>query len=114
MSSFAQNARTATIGTLALAYTALTFSVAVVPAPANAATGPYYRAELAQPVADGTEIVRGTAWTCKGNVCVANKANSRPAIVCQRLAAKKGEVVSFAIEGEALSADDLARCQVQG
>ena len=112
MSSFAQTARNATVGTLALVYTALTFSVAVVPTPAEAAaSGPYYRAVLSQPVETGTEVVRGTAWNCKGTVCVANKANSRPVIVCQRLAGKKGEVVSFTVEGEALPAEDLAKCQ---
>ncbi|UIP06841.1 hypothetical protein LY632_00115 [Erythrobacter sp. SDW2] len=112
MSSFAHTARNASIGTLALVYTALTFSVAAVPTPAEAAdTAPYYRAELAQPVEAGIEIVRGTAWSCKGTVCVANKGNSRPAIICQRLADKKGEIVSFKIEGEALPAEDLAKCQ---
>lgn len=112
MSSFAHNARNATIGTLALAYTALTFSVALVPTPAHAAGGSaYYRAELSQPVETGTEVVRGTAWTCKGNVCVAAKGNSRPAIVCQRLAAKKGEVTGFTVAGEALAAEEMAKCK---
>jgi hypothetical protein len=111
MSSFAHTARTASIGTLAVLYTALTFGVAITPAPAEAAGTSYYRAELAQPVEAGIEVVRGTAWSCKGTVCVANKGNSRPAIICQRLADKKGEIVSFTIEGEALPAEDLAKCQ---
>ena len=111
MSSFAHTARNASVGTLALVYTALTFGVAVAPTTAEAAGTTYYRAELAQPVETGVEVVRGTAWSCKGTVCVANKANSRPAIVCQRLADKKGEIVSFTIEGEALPAEDLAKCQ---
>ncbi len=112
MSSFANPARAASIGALALVYTALTFGVALAPTPANATTGgPYYRAELAQPVETGVEVIRGTAWSCKGNVCVAGKGTSRPAIMCQRLADKKGNVVSFTIEGEALPAEDLAKCQ---
>lgn len=112
MSSFAHTARNAAVGTLALAYTALTFGVAAAPAPAEAAGNTaYYRAELAQPVEAGVEVVRGTAWSCKGTVCVAAKGTSRPAIMCQRLAGKKGEIVSFKIEGEALPAEDLAKCQ---
>ena len=111
MTSFAQTARNASVGTLALVYTALTFGAAVAPTPAEAAGNAYYRAELAQPVEAGVEVVRGTAWSCKGTVCVANKANSRPAIVCQRLADKKGEIVNFTSEGEALPAEDLAKCQ---
>lgn len=112
MFSLSHTARTATVGTLALVYTALTFGAAVAPTPANAAgNGTYYRAELSQPVEAGVEVIRGTAWNCKGTVCVAGKANSRPAIVCQRLAGKKGDVVSFSIEGEALPAEDLAKCQ---
>lgn len=112
MSSFAHTARNASIGTLAIVYAALTIGVAVAPTPANASTGGvYYRAELAQPVETGVEVVRGTAWSCKGNICVAAKANSRPSIVCQRLAGKKGEIVNFTIEGEALPAEDLAKCQ---
>ena len=96
MSSFAPTARNASIGTLAVLYTALTFGVATTPAPAEAASTAYYRAELAQPVETGVEVVRGTAWSCKGTVCVANKANSRPAIVCQRLADKNKQPSSSA------------------
>lgn len=111
MTSFAKNTRNATVGALAVFYTALTFGAAVTPAPALAGEGPYYRAEFAQPVEAGTEIVRGTPWTCAGNVCVAPKSNSRPVIVCQRAAGEFGDVTSFTVEGEDLAEDKLAKCQ---
>lgn len=111
MTSFAKTARNATVGGLALVYTALTFGVATAPAPALASDGVYYRAVMAQPVKTGTKVVRGTAWSCKGNVCVAAKSNSRPAIVCQRLAGKVGDVQEFTIEGETIDQDTLAQCQ---
>lgn len=111
MTSFAHTARAASIGGIALLYTALTFGATLAPAPAQAAEGPYYRAELAQPVETGTQVIRGTAWSCKGTVCVARKSNSRPVIVCQRLSNKVGDITAFAIEGEAIAEDKLARCQ---
>ena len=111
MTSFANPLRTVAIGGLALAYTALTFGATLAPTPAYAASGVYYRAELAQPVKTTTEVIRGTAWTCKGNVCVAEKSNSRPVIVCQRLANEMGEVTGFTVEGEAIAEDKLAKCQ---
>lgn len=116
MTSFAHTvrnaARNASVGGLALFYTALTFGVATAPAPAMAFDGHYYRAEFAQPVEAGTQIIRGTPWACEGNVCVANKGNSRPVIMCQRLNKKvDGELVNFTIEGEALEGEKLAKCQ---
>ena len=111
MTSFANTARNATVGGLALVYTALTFGVATAPTPALASDGVYYRAELAQPVESKTEIVRGTAWSCKGTVCVARKSNSRPVIVCQRVAKELGDVKSFTVKGETIAEDKLAKCQ---
>ncbi|MDC0887259.1 hypothetical protein OAS19_05665 [Altererythrobacter sp.] len=111
MTSVTNTFRTISIGGVALAYTALTFGAAIAPTPAYAASGAYYRAELAKPVEAGTEIIRGTAWNCKGTVCVANKSNSRPVIVCQRLANEMGDVTAFTVKGEALAGDKLARCQ---
>ena len=116
MTSFAQTAhkatRNATVGALAVLYTALTFGAAVTPAPAAAFDGHYYRAEFSQPVESGTQIIRGTPWACEGNVCVAQKGNSRPVIMCQRLNGKvDAELVNFTVEGEALEADKLAKCQ---
>ncbi|GAA4044401.1 CC_3452 family protein [Parerythrobacter jejuensis] len=111
MTSFANTLRTASIGGMALVYTALTFGATLAPTPAYAASGVYYRAELAQPVETKTEVVRGTAWSCKGNICVARKSNSRPVIVCQRAAREFGDITSFTVKGEAIAEDKLAKCQ---
>lgn len=95
---------------IALAWTALTFGTAISPAPAEAANGPYYRAELAAPVSATRSIVSGTVFTCNGTACAAGKATSRPAIVCARLAKDVGPVARFTADGKELSAEELARC----
>ncbi len=94
----------------ALAWTALTIGTAISPAPAQAAEGPYYRAELAAPVTATKPIVSGTIFNCTGTNCAGGKATSRPAIVCARLAKEVGEVAAFTANGKALAAEELARC----
>lgn len=71
----------------------------------------YYRAELVQPIEeDRTEIVRGVMWRCEGDKCIGTQGNSRPVIDCTRFAREFGEVASFTARDEALSVEDLARC----
>ncbi len=97
---------------MAIAYTALTFGAALTPVAAEARdSGPHYRAELAQPTDKTLEIVRGTPWQCSGNVCVAPKAGSRPVNVCKNFVREFGEVTSFAVKGEQLAAEKMAKCQ---
>ena len=72
--------------------------------------GPYYRAELTQPAADSQVIAGGVLWMCEGTQCFAGKGTSRPVVMCKRLAAETSAVMSFSYGGEALGADDLARC----
>ncbi|MEL7444577.1 MAG: hypothetical protein AAGK02_02045 [Pseudomonadota bacterium] len=93
----------------AVAYTGLTFGIATAPAPA-AASGAYYMAELAQPADDNRAVASGVAWSCKGNICVANKGTSRPMRICRGLAREFGEIKSFTAKGEALAEDKLAKC----
>lgn len=72
--------------------------------------GPTYRAELVQP-ASATRIITGTVlWSCTGTTCTAARATSRPAIVCARFVREVGAVASFAVNGTAMAAEDLARC----
>jgi hypothetical protein len=94
----------------ALAWTVLTIGTAVSPAPAHAAEGAYYRAELTAPASSGHAVVGGLVWKCADTACAAPKGTSRPAIVCARLAKEVGEVSTFSAGGKALEADDLARC----
>lgn len=69
-----------------------------------------YRAELAQPATTARLAAGGVVWTCAGNACTAPRSNSRPAIVCARLAREAGTLSSFAVSGAAISGSDLERC----
>ncbi|MGN6499898.1 MAG: CC_3452 family protein [Tsuneonella sp.] len=98
----------------ALAWTALTFGAALTPAPAHAGeTGAFYRAELAAPAAEARPIAAGVAWFCNDDSCAATKGTSRPVIVCARLVKEVGPVASFTAGGEALDAEQLAKCNGQ-
>ena len=94
----------------ALAWTSLTIGTAVMPAPAAAAEGAYYRAELTAPAAKTSAISNGLVWKCAETSCAAGKGTSRPAVVCARLVKQVGEVSTFTAGGKALEADELARC----
>lgn len=96
-----------------LAWTALSFGTAIAPTPANAAEGPFYRAELAAPAQPGKTIASGQVWSCNETACVSGKGTSRPAIVCARLVKQVGPVASFVADGKALKADALAKCNGQ-
>lgn len=94
----------------ALAWTTLTFGTAITPAPASAAEGAYYRAELTAPASKGSAVAGGLVWKCAQTNCAAPKGTSRPAVVCARLAKEVGAVNTFTAGGKALEAEDLARC----
>lgn len=102
--------RNGAIGVLALAYTSITFGAALAPAPVYAADGAYYRAELAQPAKEDRAVAGGVAWFCKGNVCVAERGNSRPVRMCESLVRELGPVADFKVDGDALEAEQLATC----
>lgn len=111
MTTFFPNNAKAVAAFAALAWTTLSFGAALAPAPANAAeAGPFYRAELAAPAAEARPIAGNLAWSCSDTSCAAGKGNSRPVIVCARLAKEVGPVASFVADGEALTEDQLARC----
>lgn len=108
LSSPVSRSASAIIG--ALAWTTLSFGAALAPTPAVAAEAPYYSVKLASPAKQGTTIAGGVVWYCDGDACVARKANSRPGIVCQKLAREAGTVTSFSYDGEALTDEALAKC----
>lgn len=97
---------------LALAWTAVSFSAALTPAPALAQnpSKAYYRAELAQPAAQPKAIAGDLVWACNGTSCVADKGTSRPLRICRELNRKFGTVANFTAKGELLPAEDLAKC----
>jgi hypothetical protein len=75
-------------------------------APAAAAS---YSATLATP-SNGQFIARDISWNCAGAVCHGATETSRPAVLCQSLAKRAGRIDSFMVDGRALAAADLERC----
>lgn len=94
----------------ALVYTGLSFGVATGAAPVEAAGAPYYTATLSAPASDTKAIADGVAWACKDATCVANKTSARPLRVCRGLNRKLGEVAMFKVNGEEITAEELAKC----
>ena len=96
---------------LALAWTVASFT-AIGPAPAMAQNPDkaYYRAELAQPASQPKAIAGDLVWACNGTSCTANKGASRPLRICRDLNRKFGAVTTFSAKGEALPAEELAKC----
>ncbi|AOL92982.1 CC_3452 family protein [Porphyrobacter sp. LM 6] len=94
----------------ALLYTGATFGVATSTAPANASGNAYYTATLTTPASEARTVAGGVAWTCEGTTCVANKASARPLRICRGLNRKFGEVATFKVLGQAIEAEELAKC----
>lgn len=81
------------------------------PIPAQAAATGSSIATLAQPLsAPRQEVVDGVLWKCAGDRCAAPRSESRPAVACQRVAKKFGEVARFSVAGNDVSAETLAKC----
>jgi hypothetical protein len=95
---------------VALGWTALAFGAALNPAPAHAAPGAFYRAELVSPTTQTRAISSDVVWSCADTACGAARATSRPAIVCARLAKEVGPLATFIADGKPLEAEALARC----
>ena len=79
---------------------------AMASAPAAAAS---YSATLSQPTTNRF-IARDIVWNCAAEACQGATENSRPLVLCQSLAKKAGRVDRFLIDGRALPASDLDRC----
>jgi len=80
--------------------------MAVAAAPAVAST---YSATLATPTA-GRLIARDISWNCGADACQGATEESRPAVLCQGLAKRAGKIDSFLVDGRALSAAELDKC----
>jgi hypothetical protein len=93
----------------ALLGTAVSFGATT--SPAHAASGAFYQAQLAAPL-DGSkvQVQNGVAWKCEGAECRGSAGGSRAEVVCARLARKFGEVTAFAVQGQDLDAEALAKC----
>ena len=78
----------------------------VAAAPAAAAN---YSAKPAKPTAERI-IARDIIWRCGPAACQGSTAESRPLVLCQGLAKRAGRIESFLVDGNALSASELDRC----
>ena len=94
----------------ALVFTGLGFGAATSGAPLNAAGTPYYSATLTAPTSETRAVTDGVAWACKDATCVANKTTARPLRVCRALNRKFGEVATFKVAGEDITAEELTKC----
>jgi hypothetical protein len=94
-------------------FSALLVPLALVAVPTGAAAPAQYRAELAAPPSTDRLVVRDTVWHCGGGRCDATNGTSRPAILCAALAREAGTVRSFAVEGQAITAPELEKCNAR-
>ena len=49
-------------------------------------------------------------WNCEGTSCRGTKGTSRPVRICRELNRELGAVTAFTAKGEAIAAEELARC----
>jgi hypothetical protein len=81
-------------------------AIAFAAAPALAAT---YSAKLAVPTSERF-IARDITWKCGPDACQGATSESRPVVLCQSLSKRAGRVDSFLVDGRALAAADLDKC----
>ena len=81
--------------------------LAALPAAAGAAT---YTAKPVQPVAAKRIIAKDISWQCAAGGCRGTTEESRPLVLCQGLAKKAGRIDSFLVDGRALGANELEKC----
>ena len=85
----------------------LAFSALAVTATAAAASS--YSAKPAAPTTERF-VTRDITWNCGPNACQGSTDESRPVVLCQSLAKRAGQIDSFLVDGRALAAADLAKC----
>lgn len=85
------------------------FALCVLAATAAPAAASTYSATLSTPVTSRF-IARDIVWTCGPAACQGATDESRPAVLCQSLAKRAGHIERFLVDGRALGADELERC----
>jgi hypothetical protein len=85
----------------------LAFSALVLTA--TAATAANYSAKPTVPLSERI-VARDIIWNCGPAACQGATAESRPVVLCEGLAKRAGRIDSFLIDGRALSASELDRC----
>jgi hypothetical protein len=76
---------------------------------ATAATAANYSAKPAAPLNERF-VARDIVWSCAGAACQGSTEESRPVVLCQGLAKRAGRIDSFLVDGRAIGAADLERC----
>jgi len=92
--------------TRSFAFAALA-AATLAPAAASAAT---YSASPVTPVAAKHIVARGVAWACGPEACRTSTDTSRPILLCQGFAKKAGRLESFTVDGRAMAAAELDKC----
>lgn len=87
--------------------TALFAAATLLATPAFATS--YSAKPAAAPVAKRI-IGKNISWTCGTATCLGTTEASRPLVLCQDLAKRAGRLDSFLVDGRALSAGDLDKC----
>ena len=82
-------------------------SLAAIAAPASAAT---YAGKPAAAVNADKFVATDIVWNNAGGVYRGSTDESRPLVLCQSLAKKAGQLESFTVNGQAIAATDLAKC----
>ena len=85
---------------------AAAFAALLSPAMASAST---YSAKPFAPAAKRL-VAGGINWTCGPDACLGTTDESRPLVLCQGLAKRAGRLESFTVNGRALAASDLDKC----
>ena len=87
-----------------------TFAVIIalgLAAPAAAAT---YAGKPAGPASESKFVGRDIIWSLAGGSYRGTTDHSRPVVLCQSLAKRAGRLESFTVDGKALGAEELAKC----
>ena len=101
------SARLGTLAAAAVLSTTLLFGVA---GQAQAANGPYYKAELAAPATAQKQLLRGVFVSCDGVNCRAPQAGTAPKNMCITISRKLGEVTAFSAGNRTFDATEIAAC----
>jgi hypothetical protein len=82
-------------------------AAAALAAPAFAGT--YSAKPVAAPAA-AKIIGKDISWNCTAGGCRGSTEASRPLVICQDLAKRAGRLQSFVADGQALSSEQLSKC----
>lgn len=85
------------------------FAFSALALTATAAAAASYSAKPASPTTERF-ITRDITWNCASGACQGATQESRPLVLCQSLAKRAGRLDSFTVDGRALAAAELDRC----